>query len=90
MHHSDYYFVSLIFGTTIPTSFNILVKCFLHLYIRVQWNLRTKVTPGDEPFGLCREVGPCLEVVCKHTKFDVFYIFDILKSEYTSKKVNAW
>ena len=30
MHHSGYYLVPLIFGTTIPTSFNILVKCFLH------------------------------------------------------------
>ena len=28
MHNSGYYLVSLIFGTTIPTSFNILVKCF--------------------------------------------------------------
>ena len=31
MHHSGYYLVPLIFGTTIPTSLNILVKCFLHL-----------------------------------------------------------
>ena len=32
MHHSGYYnLVSLIFGTTIPTSFNILMKCFLHV-----------------------------------------------------------
>ena len=30
MHHSGYYLVSLIFGTTIPTSFNILVKCFFY------------------------------------------------------------
>ena len=31
MHHSGYYnLVSFIFGTTIPTSFNILMKCFLH------------------------------------------------------------
>ena len=27
-----YNLVSLIFGTTIPTSFNILMKCFLHLF----------------------------------------------------------
>ena len=32
MHHSGHYLVSLIFGTTIPTSFNILVKCFFTLY----------------------------------------------------------
>ena len=33
MHHSGYYNrVSFIFGTTIPTSFIILMKCFLHLY----------------------------------------------------------
>ena len=31
MHHLSYYPVSLIFGTTIPTSFNILVKCFFIL-----------------------------------------------------------
>ena len=31
MHHLGYYnLVSLFFGTTIPTSFNILMKCFLH------------------------------------------------------------
>ena len=31
MHHSGYYnLVSFIFGTTIPISFNILMKCFLH------------------------------------------------------------
>ena len=31
VHHSRHYnLVSLIFGTTIPTSFNILMKCFLH------------------------------------------------------------
>ena len=31
VHHSGYYsLVSLVFGTTIPTSFNILMKCFLH------------------------------------------------------------
>ena len=33
MHYSGYYnLVSLIFGTTIPTSFNILVKCFYTCY----------------------------------------------------------
>ena len=33
VHHSGYYsLVSLVFGTTIPTSFNILMKCFLHLF----------------------------------------------------------
>ena len=33
VHHLGYYnLVSLIFGTTIPTSFNILMKCFLHLF----------------------------------------------------------
>ena len=33
MNHSGYYnLVSFIFGTTIPTSFNILMKCFLHLF----------------------------------------------------------
>ena len=32
MHHS---LVSLIFDTTIPTSFNILVKCFLHLFLYI-------------------------------------------------------
>ena len=31
LHHSGHYLVSLIFGTTIPTSFNILVKCFFTL-----------------------------------------------------------
>ena len=36
MHHSGYYLVSLIFGNTIPTSFNILVKLFLHLYTGIQ------------------------------------------------------
>ena len=30
MHHSGYYLIPLIFGTTIPTSFNILVKCFFY------------------------------------------------------------
>ena len=31
VHHSGYYsLVSLVFGTTIPTSFNILMKYFLH------------------------------------------------------------
>ena len=32
MHHSGYYshVFFFIFGTTIPTSFNILMKCFLH------------------------------------------------------------
>ena len=33
MYHLGYFLVSLIFGTTIPTSFNILMKCFLHLFI---------------------------------------------------------
>ena len=28
--------VSILFGTSIPTSFNILVKMFLHLYIYVE------------------------------------------------------
>ena len=32
MHHSGCYLVSLIYGTTISTSFNILVKCFFTLY----------------------------------------------------------
>ena len=33
MHHLSYYnSVPLNFGTTIPTFFNILMKCFLHLY----------------------------------------------------------
>ena len=33
MHHLGYYnLVTLIFGTTISTSFNILMKCFLHLF----------------------------------------------------------
>ena len=44
MHHSGYYLVSLIFGTTIPTSFNILVKCFLHfiyIYILCTQNAET-------------------------------------------------
>ena len=31
----------------------------------IQWNLRTKATLGDKPFGLCREVGPCSEVLCQ-------------------------
>ena len=32
VHHLGYYsLVSLVFGTTIPTSFNIM-KCFLHLF----------------------------------------------------------
>ena len=34
MHQLGHYnLVSLIFGTTIPTSLNILMKCFLRLYI---------------------------------------------------------
>ena len=31
VHHSGYY--NLVFGTTIPTFFNILMKCFLHFNI---------------------------------------------------------
>ena len=36
VHHSGYYsLVSLIFGTIIPTSFNILMKCFYTCKIHV-------------------------------------------------------
>ena len=34
-----YNLVPLIFGTTIPTSFNILVKCFLHFITSAWWNV---------------------------------------------------
>ena len=40
-------------------------------HVALQWNLRTKATPGDRPFGLCREVGPCSEVVY-NTPYFVF------------------
>ena len=43
----------------------------------LQWNLRTKATLGDKPFGLCREVGPCSEVLCQTPVF--LYIL-IIKS----------
>ena len=54
MHHSGYYnLVSLIFGTTIPTSFNILIKCFLHfIYMDPQWCLCAICCTSYRPLGL--------------------------------------
>ena len=43
--------VSILFGTSIPTSFNILVKMFLHLYIRP-----LRITCFNLQDGVCSEV----------------------------------
>ena len=60
--------VSILFGTSIPTSFNILVKMFLHLYIQHQhcWRFhiyrisRNKCREGLRMLLLLHAIIPCL------------------------------
>ena len=71
MHHSGYYnLVSFIFGTTIPTSSNILMKCFLHL-LYIQSFLSSSL-----PHIFLVALNVCIHSY-KTKEFDVFVISGI-------------
>ena len=67
MHQSGYYnLVSFIFGTTIPTSFNILMKCFLHLYIYAATQGIRVVYMQQHGMEACNNNTPSLHLLLTH------------------------
>ena len=81
MHHSGYYLVSFIFGTTIPTSFNILVKCFLHFICRDGTDTTRPFFHTELPNAVFTSMythSTCVSVPAKTQHVNYTATFDIL------------